>query len=158
LEAMPSSTVHADGKPVGVLPSVAESPPFVVKQEIVKVGKGPGFHATLIRPRNFDAGKRYPTIVHVYGGPGRHEEQAQMARRLIDQWLADQGFVVVAIDNRGTPGRGRDWERALSRKFGSVPLDDQVAGVKALAAKYPEIDAQRVGVYGWSFGGYMAAL
>ena len=81
-----------------------------------------------------------------------------MSRRLIDQWLADQGFVVVAIDNRGTPGRGRDWERALSRKFGNVPLDDQVAGVKALAAKYPEIDAGRVGVYGWSFGGYMAAL
>jgi dipeptidyl-peptidase-4 len=158
LAAMPTSTVHHQDKPVGVLPAVAENPPFVVKQEIVKVGKEPGFHATLIRPRNFDAGKRYPTIVHVYGGPGHQEVQAQMTRRLIDQWLADQGFVVVAIDNRGTPGRGRDWERALSRKFGSVPLDDQVAGVQALAAKYPEMDAKRVGIYGWSFGGYMSAL
>jgi dipeptidyl-peptidase-4 len=158
LDAMPASTVYTHGKPVGPLPSVAVDPPFTVRQEIVKVGKGPGFHATVIRPRTFDRARRYPVIVHVYGGPGHQEVQAQMMRRLIDQWLADQGFIVVALDNRGTPGRGRDWERALSRKFGSVPLDDQVAGVKALGAKYPEMDLQRVGVYGWSFGGYLSAL
>jgi len=81
-----------------------------------------------------------------------------MQRRLIDQWLADQGFIVVGIDNRGTPGRGRAWERAVYRKFGSVPLDDQVAGLRALGEKFPELDLDRVGIYGWSFGGYMAAL
>jgi len=74
------------------------------------------------------------------------------------QWIADQGFIVVSVDNRGTPGRGRDWERAVSRKFGSVPLEGQVAGLKALGAKYPEMDLNRVGIYGWSFGGYMSAL
>jgi dipeptidyl-peptidase-4 len=158
LDAMPRSTVHkADGTLVGELPSVAENPPFAVKQEILKVGEGPGFYATVIRPRNFEKGKRYPVVVHVYGGPTHQEVQAQMARRLIDQWLADQGFIVVAIDNRGTPGRGRDWERAVYRKFGSVPLEDQVAGVKALCARFPEMDPARIGVYGWSFGGYMAA-
>ena len=81
-----------------------------------------------------------------------------MGTRLIDQWLADQGFVVVAVDNRGTPGRGRDWEKAVYKKFGSVPLDDQVAGLKALGKKFPEMDLDRVGIYGWSFGGYMSAL
>jgi dipeptidyl-peptidase-4 len=156
---MPASSVHrGDGSKVGELPSVAESPPFTVKQEILKVGKDPEFYATVIRPRKFDPGRRYPVVLHVYGGPGHQEVLALMQRRLIDQWLADQGFIVAAIDNRGTPGRGRDWERAVYKKFGSVPLDDQVAGVKALCAKFPEMDPERVGVYGWSFGGYMAAL
>jgi dipeptidyl-peptidase-4 len=80
-----------------------------------------------------------------------------MMRRLIDGWLADLGFIVVAVDNRGTPGRGRDWERAVYRKFGNVPLEDQVAGVQALGKKFPEMDTKRIGIYGWSFGGYMAA-
>ncbi len=159
LSAMPRSTVHrADGEKVGELPSVAEEPPFVVKQEISKVGKDPGFYTTIIRPRAFDKAKKYPVILHVYGGPGHQEVLAQMNRRLIDQWLADQGFIIVAIDNRGTPGRGRDWERAMYKKFASVPLDDQVAGLEALGKKFPELDTKRVGVYGWSFGGYMAAL
>src|SRR5262249_48890328 len=76
---------------------------------------------------------------------------------LLLQWLADQGFVVVSIDNRGTPGRGREWEQAIYQKFGTVPLEDQVSGLKALTGKFPELDAERVGIHGWSFGGYMAA-
>jgi dipeptidyl-peptidase-4 len=163
LRAMPRSTVHrigprVSGERVGELPSVAEDPPWQVKQEIRKVGKGEGFYTTLIRPRSFDPSLRYPVILHVYGGPGHQEVQAQMTRRLIDQWLADQGFIVVAVDNRGTPGRGRDWERAVYKKFGAVPLEDQVAGLEALGEKVPQMDLSRVGVYGWSFGGYLAAL
>jgi dipeptidyl-peptidase-4 len=77
---------------------------------------------------------------------------------LLPQWLADQGFIVVSLDGRGTPNRGRDWERAVYQKFGSVPLEDQVAGLQALAKKFPEMDLDRVGIVGWSFGGYMAAL
>ena len=94
----------------------------------------------------------------VYGGP-RHVHVVQAMRNwLIPQWLADQGFVVVAVDNRGTPGRGRDWEKTLSKHFGSVPLDDQVAGLKALGRRFPEMDLERVGIVGWSFGGYLSAL
>jgi dipeptidyl-peptidase-4 len=156
---MPRATVHrADGTRVGELPSVAEDPPFVPRQELLEVGKGAGFHAAVVRPRNFDRGLRYPVIVHVYGGPGHQQVLASMGMRLIDQWLADQGFVVVSVDNRGTPGRGRDWERALYKKFGSVPLEDQVAGLLALAERFPEMDLKRVGVYGWSFGGYLSGL
>jgi len=81
-----------------------------------------------------------------------------MGRWLLAQWLADQGFIVVSIDGRGTPGRGHDWERAIGRHFGSVPLDDQVAGLQALGKKYRELDLNRVGIYGWSFGGYLSAL
>jgi dipeptidyl-peptidase-4 len=77
---------------------------------------------------------------------------------LLPQWLADQGFIVVAVDNRGTPNRGRDFERAIYKKFGSVPLEDQVTALQALGKKYPELDLERVGIYGWSFGGYMSAL
>ncbi|HSI05463.1 MAG TPA: S9 family peptidase, partial [Myxococcota bacterium] len=72
----------------------------------------------------------------------------------LDQWIADNGFVVVAIDNRGTPGRGRAFERVIKNDLITVALADQVAGLQALLAKYPEMDGSRVGIYGWSFGGY----
>jgi len=137
---------------------VAEEPPFVPRAELVTVGDSPGFHAAVVRPRDFDSRKRYPVLVDVYGGPGHVKVTAAMSTRLLDQWLADQGFIVVSLDNRGTLGRGRDWERAISKHFGSVPLDDQVAGLKALAVKVPQMDLQRVGIVGWSFGGYLSAL
>jgi dipeptidyl-peptidase-4 len=157
--AMPKTTVNrADGTLVGELPSVAENPSFVPKTEMLKIGDGPGFHASVVRPHGFDPKKKYPVIVDVYGGPGHNNVRAAMNTRLLDQWLADQGFIVVSIDGRGTPGRGRDWERAIYKKFGSIPLDDQVAGLQALGKKYPEMDLGRVGITGWSFGGYLSAL
>ncbi len=159
LSAMPRTTIRrADGTLVGELPSVAEDPPFVPRAEMVKVGEGEGFYASVVRPRDFDRHKRYPVIVDVYGGPGFTRVSATMNSHLLDQWLADQGFVVVSEDGRGTPGRGRDWERAISRHFGTVPLDDQVAGLQALGKLFPELDLDRVGIVGWSFGGYMSAL
>jgi dipeptidyl-peptidase-4 len=157
-DALPETTVHELSGRLGELPSVAESPGFTPQLEFVKAGEGPGFYAVIVRPQDFDAKKRYPVILHVYGGPLHQEVLANAQRRLIDQWLADQGFLVIGIDNRGTPGRGRAWERAIYKKFGSVPLDDQITGIKALAAKYPEIDLERIGVHGWSFGGYLAGL
>src|SRR5262249_52163322 len=139
--AMPRTTVYrADGAPVGDLPSVAEEPPFTPRDELLKLGEGTGYYASVVRPRQFKSGAKYPVIVHVYGGPTHQMVTASMGTRLIDQWLADQGFVVVAVDNGGTPGRGRAWEKAVREKFGSVPLLDQVAGLKALGAKFPEMD------------------
>jgi dipeptidyl-peptidase-4 len=159
LGEMPRTTVHpASGKLIGELPSVAESPGLVPRVELLKVGADAGFYAAVVRPRNFEAGLRYPVIVDVYGGPKHQQVLAAMNRWLLDQWLADQGFLVVAIDGRGTPGRGRDWERAITKRFGSVPLEDQVKGLLALGKKYAEMDLGRVGITGWSFGGYMSAL
>ncbi len=156
--AMPKTTVHrADGKLLGELPAVAENPPFDPRVNLVEVGKEK-FRAAVVRPRNFDKKKKYPVIVDVYGGPHHSHVVAMKNRWLLGQWYADQGFLVVAIDGRGTPGRGRDWERAISKKFAAVPLDDQIAGLRTLAEKFPQLDLKRVGISGWSFGGYMAAL
>jgi dipeptidyl-peptidase-4 len=157
--ALPTSTVYkADGTKLGDLPSVAEEPGFTPKVEFTRIGEAPGFFAAIVRPRDFDPKMKYPVIVDVYGGPGHQTVLTAMRNWLLPQWLADQGFIIVSIDNRGTPGRGHDWERAVYQKFGSVPLDDQVAALQALGKKYPELDLDRVGIVGWSFGGYMAAL
>jgi dipeptidyl-peptidase-4 len=149
---------RADGALLGELPSVSEEPPFAPNVELVRVGDGPGFHTAVVRPQSFDPATRYPVIVDVYGGPTINVVAAAMGRWLLDQWLADQGFIVVAIDGRGTPGRGRDWERAIAGEFGTVPLAGQVAGLEALGRRFPELDLERVGIVGFSFGGYLAAL
>jgi dipeptidyl-peptidase-4 len=154
-KGMPRTTVHkVDGTLIGELESVAEAPPFMPRDELVKAG---GFHAAVVRPRDFDEKKRYPVIVDVYGGPHHNKVLAAQNTRLLDQWMADQGFIVVSMDGRGTPGRGRDWERAIYLKFGSVPLEDQVAGLKALGDNVPQLDLERVGIVGWSYGGYLSA-
>lgn len=158
-QQLPITTVHdAEGKQIGELPSVAETPPFVPQSEIFQLKEARGMFAKILRPHNFQAGQKYPTIVYVYGGPHSIVVNTSMAGDLLHQWLADQGFIVVSIDNRGTPGRGREWEREIHKKFGSLPLEDQVAGLQALAKLVPEIDLNRVGITGWSFGGYMSAL
>ncbi|MFO0807765.1 MAG: prolyl oligopeptidase family serine peptidase [Gemmataceae bacterium] len=161
-DRMPQTTVlrtedHVNSRlrELTLIPSVAEEPPFKPNVVVEKVGD---FWTAVVRPRDFDPKKKYPVLVDVYGGPHHLHVVAAMRNWLLPQWLADQGFVVVAIDGRGTPHRGRDWERAIYQKFGSVPLDDQVAGLQALGAKFPELDLARVGIVGWSFGGYMSAL
>jgi dipeptidyl-peptidase-4 len=164
----------ADGRTVAELPPVAETPPAVPRTEYVKIpvelpatSLVPALRTTvraaITRPRSFDAKRRYPVIVEAYGGPGVTLVQQSMAdvmvwRPLLAQWRADQGFIVVSLDGRGTPGRGRAWERAIEGRFDEVPLADQIAGLQALGARYPELDLTRVGITGWSFGGYLAAL
>ena len=150
--AMPVSTVYeSNGKLIGVLPSVAQEPPFVPKTQFEKA-------AVIIRPENFDLKKKYPVLIDVYGGPVHNQVILGMRNWLRDQWLANQGFIVIAIENRGTPCYGHDWERAIYQKLGSVALEDQVAGLQKLAKKFPELDLNRVGIFGWSFGGYMSVL
>jgi dipeptidyl-peptidase-4 len=163
MKAMPKTLVYRKGdkgaKLVGELPSVAENPKRPPVVDLVEVtDKGRTFHAAVILPQDYDTKKKYPVIVDVYGGPHHIHVQATQTRWLLDQWYADQGFIVVAIDGRGTPGRGSEWEGAIYKKFGSVPLDDQVAGLKELGKKFPMMDLNRVGIDGWSFGGYMSAL
>jgi dipeptidyl-peptidase-4 len=155
----PVVTIHArDGSELGTLKSVAETTPLPPRVELTTVGENPALHAAIIRPNGFDAAKKYPVIVSVYGGPHSQTVVAARGRYLLDQWLAEQGFIVVSIDGRGTPARGRAWERAIRGNLIDVPLADQVAGLRALAAKYPQLDLERVGIYGWSFGGYFSAM
>ncbi|MFM7102504.1 MAG: prolyl oligopeptidase family serine peptidase, partial [Verrucomicrobiota bacterium] len=146
-----------DGQVLGTLPSVAEAPPFVPQVEFARVGDGEGWHVRITRPQTFEAGRKYPVIVDVYGGPHAQVVRQTMDKLLITQWLADQGFLVVAADGRGTPGRGRAWERALAGRLGPVPLAEQAAALRAMAQRWPELDLDRVGITGWSFGGYLSA-
>ena len=147
-----------DGAALATLRSVAEEPDFLPELELTSVGRAPELRAALIRPRHFDARRRYPVIAHVYGGPLSQTVMADRRRYLLDQWVADHGYIVVCLDARGTPARGRAWERAIRGDFMTLPLEDHVAGLRALGAKYRELDLARVGVWGWSFGGYFAAM
>ena len=155
---LPSVRVlDALGSPKHVLPSTAEDPPFTANPQFEVVADA-GFNAVVIRPIDFDSERAYPVIVHVYGGPHALLVKADLRQHVFDQWLANLGAIVVAIDNRGTPRRGRDWERQIKGAFGDVPLQDQVDALQALAIRIPQMDLSRVGIYGWSFGGYMSAL
>ncbi len=148
----------SDGGKVGALPSVAERPSALPKVELMRTDGPRAMDAAIVRPRNFAKGKSYPVILDVYAGPHSKQVIAQADRYLIDQWMADRGYIVVLIDGRGTPGHGREWERAIRGNLIDVALADQVAGLQALAKREPAMDLKRVGVVGWSFGGYFSAM
>jgi len=147
-----------DGRAAGELTSRAETPRITPRPEWTTVRDSLAFRAVILRPHDFTPGNRYPVIVSVYGGPHSQMVMASAQNYLIQQWLADQGFVVVSIDGRGTPGRGRAWERAIRGDLIDVPLRDQAAALAALGRQYPEMDLTRVGITGWSFGGYFTVL
>jgi dipeptidyl-peptidase-4 len=112
----------------------------------------------LLLPHNAPNDARFPVLLDPYGGPHAQRVQAARAQYLTSQWFADQGFAVVIIDGRGTPGRGHDWERAVHLDLAGPVLDDQVDGLLATAEQEPRLDLTRVAIRGWSFGGYLAAL
>ncbi|MGN6110336.1 MAG: DPP IV N-terminal domain-containing protein, partial [Kofleriaceae bacterium] len=141
------------------LPSTAERPSLVPTTALETVElAGRTHHVAITRPRNFVAGQRYPVLLKVYAGPHAVTVTAARDQYVMDQWYADAGFIVVRSDNRGTPNRGRAWERAILKDLITIPLDDQVAALQAIGARHPELDLDRVGVFGWSFGGYFAAM
>jgi dipeptidyl-peptidase-4 len=104
------------------------------------------------------AGRKLPVLVDIYGGPGHQEVVAARARWLGRQWWADAGFAVVTIDNRGTPGVAPSFEKVIHRRMTDVILGDQVDALHALAEKHTDLDLKRVGIRGWSFGGWLSAL
>ena len=110
----------------------------------------------VLLPRDHD-GSPLPVLLDPYGGPHVQTVLASRLRYCLSQWFADQGFAVVVIDGRGTPGRGSDWEREIHLDLATAILDDQVDGLHAAANDHP-LDLARVAVRGWSFGGYLAAL
>jgi dipeptidyl-peptidase-4 len=148
-----------DAAPLRELPSVAEQPPMTPRVELTTVdANGAAVRAAIIRPKDFIGSRKYPVIVYVYGGPSHTVVSAATRGYLRQQWLADQGFIVVCFDGRGTPRRGRTWERATAGNLIDLPLADQAAALKSLADARRELDLSRVGIYGWSFGGYFAAM
>lgn len=114
---------------------------------------GDTLHWSMHLPPDFDPEKRYPVIQYVYGGPG-----VQVVTRTwgsnVDQFHAARGYIVFRIDNRGTPNRGRNFERSLHLRLGSIEMEDQLAGLAFLRTRR-FVDPDRVGLWGWSYGGYM---
>jgi dipeptidyl-peptidase-4 len=109
----------------------------------------------LTKPSDFDPAKKYPVIVSVYGGP-----HAQVVRdnwgatSLLDHFLAQKGYLVWSLDNRGSWGRGHAWETPIFKSTGKRELSDQLSGVRYLKS-LPYVDGTRIGIWGWSYGGYM---
>jgi len=126
--------------------------------EILKI-KSPGgmmMNARMIKPSHFSADKKYPVVVYVYGGP-----HAQMVTNswgagapLWMHYLAEKGYLVFTVDNRGSANRGFEFENTIHRRLGTPEMEDQLAGVEYLKS-LPYADTDRMAVHGWSYGGYM---
>jgi dipeptidyl-peptidase-4 len=122
----------------------------------VDVGEGVSLDGYMLKPSDFDATKKYPVITHVYGEPASQTvmDRWGSSNMLFHRALAEAGYIVVSMDNRGTPApKGAAWRKVVYGAVGDISSKEQAAGVKALAQKYPFIDATRVGVWGWSGGG-----
>ena len=110
----------------------------------------------MVKPIGFDPTKKYPTVIYVYGGPHAHNVEASwhFYSRSWETYMAQKGYLLFILDNRGSERRGRDFEQATFRQLGQVEMADQMKGVEYLKS-LPYVDQQRMGVHGWSFGGYM---
>lgn len=110
----------------------------------------------LIYPKDFDPAKKYPVVLYVYGGP--HSQLVQdswLAEiRMWEMYMAQQGYLVYIQDNRGTQNRGAAFEKAINRQCGQAEMEDQMVGINWLRSQ-PFVDAERIGVHGWSYGGFM---
>ncbi len=122
----------------------------------LKAKDGSTLYTRLIKPSNFDAMKKYPVLVYVYGGP-----HAQMitnswlnGANLWMHWMAEQGYLVFTLDNRGSAHRGFEFESQVHRQLGTLEVEDQMVGVEYLKS-LPYVDSKRMAVHGWSFGGFM---
>ncbi|MBP5799801.1 MAG: DPP IV N-terminal domain-containing protein [Prevotella sp.] len=110
----------------------------------------------IVKPADFNPEKKYPTVVYVYGGPHANNVQASWhwASRTWETYMAQKGYIVFIIDNRGSQYRGRDFEQATFHQLGQIEMQDQMKGVDYLRT-LPYVDMNRLGVHGWSFGGFM---
>jgi len=161
--------VHRDGQPVAAIASLAERPALPAPRPIL-FGAGPRQVRTAVlfpswhQPGQRQSGQgqsgpgKLPVLLDPYGGP--HSQRVLRARSayLTAQWFAEQGFAVVIADGRGTPGRGPGWEHAVAGDLAGPVLEDQVDALREAAARFADLDTDRVAIRGWSFGGYLAAL
>ena len=119
---------------------------------------GRTYHCSIRKPPHMDPSRKYPVIVYVYGGP--HSQTVRKVWGKHDLWhayMAENGYIVFSLDNRGSEGRGKAWEEPLLREMGRIELEDQLIGVDYLKT-LSYVDPDRIGVWGWSYGGYMALL
>jgi dipeptidyl-peptidase-4 len=130
-------------------------------KEFIKIpnGLGDSLNAWMIKPPDFDASKKYPVFMTVYGGPGHNtvEDQWEGSSYLWYNMLAQKGYIVVSVDNRGTQYRGEAFKKSTYMQLGRYETEDQIAAAKYLGT-LAYVDAARIGIQGWSYGGYMSSL
>jgi dipeptidyl-peptidase-4 len=162
-----SRSLHQDGASIQVLhgaavariTSLAQAPLVPVPRPAIFAAGQRGIATALLLPSWHRPGAgTLPVLMDPYGGPHGQLVQASRGAFLTSQWFAEQGFAVVIADGRGTPGRGPGWEKAVAGDLAGPPLDDQVEALHAAAARCADLDLGRVGIRGWSFGGYLSAL
>jgi dipeptidyl-peptidase 4 len=156
--------VYRDGAAVAGVASLAESPALPEPRPVL-FGAGPReVRTAVLFPSWHEPGQRQsgpgklPVLLDPYGGPHAQRVLAARSAYLTAQWFAEQGFAVVIADGRGTPGRGAQWERAVAGDLAGPVLEDQVDALHEAAARFGDLDTERVAIRGWSFGGYLAAL
>ncbi|SFJ93996.1 dipeptidyl-peptidase-4 [Streptomyces pini] len=143
--------------PLAVIASHAETPVLTARPRLLRAGARRIPAAVLLPTGYRDGDGVLPVLMDPYGGPHGQRVVAAHNAHLTSQWFADQGFAVVVADGRGTPGNSPAWEKAVAGDLAGTTLDDQVEALHALAESHP-LDLGRVGIRGWSYGGYLAAL
>ena len=151
--------VYRERAAVADIASLAEDPALPTPRPVL-FGAGPReVRTAVLFPSWHEPGKgKLPVLVDPYGGPHAQRVLAARSAYLTGQWFAEQGFAVVIADGRGTPGRGPQWERAVAGDLAGPVLEDQVDALREAAARFGDLDTERVAIRGWSFGGYLAAL
>jgi len=153
----PRRTLHeSDGSQIAVYQEAAQVDFDILPTEIVKVKAADAalLYARMIKPAGFSASKKYPVIVMIYGGPGVQAVQDHWFGANIEQALAQKGYLIWQLDNRGSSGRGHLWESKIYHETGVTELRDQLDGIHYLET-LGYADMTRVGINGWSYGGYM---
>jgi dipeptidyl-peptidase-4 len=158
----PVVRIRRQGEDAGEIGSCAETPVLTPEVTLLTAGQHE-LRCALLLPRGrggrgAGSGRPLPVLLDPYGGPATQRVVASRNAYLVSQWFADQGFAVVVIDGRGTPGRGPDWDRLIHYNQSTPNIEDQVDGLAAVAASHPDLDPSRVAIRGWSHGGYLAAL
>jgi len=124
----------------------------------ITTGEGVELNAWKILPYNFDSSKEYPVLFDIYGGPGSQTVRNSFGRGDIwSQYLAQEGIMVVSVDNRGTGARGEEFKKMTYRELGKYETIDQIEAAKYLGS-LPYVNQNKIGIFGWSYGGYMSAL
>ncbi|MCC7302886.1 MAG: S9 family peptidase [Bacteroidia bacterium] len=131
------------------------------KKEFINVPTADGtmLNAYIIKPKDFDPGKKYPVFMYVYGGPGNSIALNQWtgSEYFYQQMLVQKGYIIACVDNRGTGNRGRDFKHCTYKQLGKIETQDQIDAAKYFGG-LPYVDKSRIGIFGWSYGGYMTSL
>ena len=125
---------------------------------VLKTAKGNELNAWILKPKDFDPSKKYPVFMYQYSGPGSQQVNNDW-NNSDDYWflsLTQQGYIVACVDGRGTGFKGADFKKVTQKELGKYEVEDQIDAAKVLGA-YPYVDASRIGIFGWSYGGFMAS-